>query len=506
MRNRLLPLSLAVFAAACVTINVPELPEEGSSRGPISISADPFNQLIAQIDDRFSDSSFAHAHWGVLIQSLDNGRVWYQRNADRLFMPASNEKIPTTAAALLSLGPDFQFETALCHRGTVTDGTLDGDLVVFGNGDPTLYTRFLDDPRDVFRGWANDLKSQGITHVTGDVIGDDDAFDDEHIGYGWSLDSLAHWYAAEIGALQLNENYVDVRIVPPDTVEGEVELIPNLPSAHFTLVNEIEVVRRGRNRVRFDRAFGTNEIRFTGTVVAGSNAFERSPAITNPTRFYVTVLKEVLEEEGIEIDGEPVDCDDLEEWEHQAEDFPRLATHLSPPLSEIATGLMKRSQNLYAETMVRAMGWQTAGIGSFDAGREEVEEQLAGLGIEPGSHAFLDGSGLTRYNYISPRQIVDILRGMRESRHWEVWRDTLPIAGVDGTIRSRMRGTPAENNVRAKTGTISNVRALSGYVTTADGENLVFSMIVNGYLLPTRAAERIQDDALVMLASFDRRH
>jgi D-alanyl-D-alanine carboxypeptidase/D-alanyl-D-alanine-endopeptidase (penicillin-binding protein 4) len=462
------------------------------------------SDLIGAIDARFSDPTFAHAHWGVLIQSLDTGRVWYERSANRLFLPASNQKIPTTAAALLSLGRDFRFDTVLCHRGRITDGTVEGDLVVFGNGDPTLYTRFHDDPRDVFRAWADDLKAQGITRVTGDVIGDDNAFDDEHLGYGWTKDNLPNWYAAEVGALQLNENYVDFTITPPDTIDGEVTIEGNLPSAYYSVVDEIEVVTLGRNSVELGRPEGSNEITLRGMVVVGDDSFERSPSITNPTLFFVTVLTEVLEEEGITVEGGPVDCDDIEGWDHASTEFPRLAAHQSPPLSEVLKTLMKRSQNLYAETMVRLMGWRTTGLGSFEAGRDEVERRLASLGVAPGTYAYLDGSGLTRYNWISPRQIADILRGMRRHGLWEVWRDTFPIAGVDGTIRNRMKETPAEGNVRAKTGTISNVRALSGYVTTADGEELVFSMIVNGYLLPTRAAENIQDDVLVMLASFDR--
>lgn len=499
VRSLLLTALLAALAVGCARTTLTIEPPETFAL------ADPVSRLARQIDARFEDPAFAHAHWGVLIQSLETGRVWYERNANRLFIPASNQKIPTAAAALLALGPDFRFETALCHTGALDGATLRGDLVVFGNGDPTLYTHFFDDPRDVFRGWAQTLRERGLRRITGDVIGDDNTFEDQHLGQGWSFDGLAEWYSAEFGPLQINENYVDLTIIPPTDVSGEVRIEPNLPSHYYTVVNGLQVVEHGRDRVQIDRAPGSNVIVLRGTVVAGHASFEESPTITNPTLFYVTVLTEVLEEAGIEVDGEPRDCDDIPGWDHTAADLPRLATHLSPPLSDILKGLMKRSQNMYAETLVRTLGWHHTGVGSFEAGREEVEAQLEAFGLAPGTYAYRDGSGLSRYNWISPRHIVEILRGMRRSAVWEVWRDSLPIAGVDGTLRLRMRGTAAEGNVRAKTGTLSNVRALSGYVTTADGEEIVFSMLVNGHLLPTSAPEAITDDVLAMIAGFDRR-
>jgi serine-type D-Ala-D-Ala carboxypeptidase/endopeptidase (penicillin-binding protein 4) len=220
---------------------------------------------------------------------------------------------------------------------------------------------------------------------------------------------------------------------------------------------------------------------------------------------YVTVLKEVLEQEGITVAGKPVDCDSVAGWSHKPADFPRLIVQQSPPLSDVGKTLMKRSQNLYAETFAHAMGRQRSGRGSFSEGRKVVQERLKGFGIEPDTYAYMDGSGLSRYDLISPRQLVAILRGMRQSPNWEVWREMLPIAGVDGTLGKRMKGTPAEGNVRAKTGTVSNVRALSGYVHTADGEELLFSFIVNSHLRSDRDTEAVTDGVLTQLAGFDGR-
>lgn len=464
----------------------------------------PIEQLKSKIDARFSDPLFEHAHWGVLIKSLKTGEVWYERNSKRMFNPASNEKIPSAAAALTVLGPDFTFTTDLCARGIISDSVLNGDLVVFGNGDPTLYSHFMKDPRDLFRNWALQLKNKGIKRITGNLIGDDNAFDDNSIGYGWSLDGLDAWYSAEIGALQLNENYVDIKIIPPQDKNGKTTFEPNIPSSYYTIIDNLTVCDTGINDVTVSRPYGVNKIMVSGTIVAGKKPFVESPALTNPTLFYVTVLKEVLNEEGIKVDGQAVDCDDIPGWKHQPSDFLVIDSHNSPLLKDIIKEMMKRSQNLYAETMPRILGLKSSGLGSFRNGKKVVEGVLKQFGIEPSTYAYMDGSGLSRYDYISPEQLVKILSAMRQSPYWEQWRDAQPVAGVDGTLKNRMKGTKAEGNVRAKTGTISNVRGLSGYVTTADGEEVVFSFLVNGHLRPSADNEKITDSVLDMIASFSR--
>ncbi len=471
--------------------------------GTSSISrTDSFTKLRSQIDSVFSQPYFAHAHWGAYIKSLKTGKVWYSRNANKMFMPASNEKIPSAASALTVLGPQFKFETDLCYDGSIAGDTLKGNLIVFGNGDPTLYSHFQKDPRDLFRSWAVMLKGRGIKNISGNVIGDDNAFEDEALGYGWSFDGLDSWYSAEVGALQFNEDYIDLRIVPPSTVNGEVEIIPNIPTKYFNIIKNIEVTDTGRTRIFISRPYGTNDIHVNGVVRAGSRAFERSPSIHNPTLFYVTVLKETLEEEGINVNGKAEDCDDIEGWQHTAADFNILDKHLSPPMKDIIKEMMKRSQNLYAETMPRILGWYKTGEGSFREGKRVVADVLKKFGIEPRTYAYMDGSGLSRYDYISPEQEVKILQAMTKSPYWDVWYDALPIAGIDGTLRNRMKGTAAEKNVHAKTGTISNVRGLSGYITTGGGEHLVFSFLVNGHLLTSKDTEDITDTVLEMIADY----
>lgn len=462
----------------------------------------PFSILKQNIKNKFSDSLFAHAHWGVLIKSLKDGKVWYKQNSEKMFMPASNEKIPTAASVLVNLGPDFKFETFLTYNGIIQDSVLHGDIIIFSDGDPTLYNKFFDDPRDLFFHWADLLRLMGIKKINGNIVGDDNAFDDNPYGYGWSFSGLDVWYSAEIGALQLNENYVDLEIIPPVNKYDTVKIIPNLPSKYFNIINNLTVIDSGFSRISVSREFGTNNITVSGKVAAGRKPFERSPSISNPTLFYVTVLKEVLDSSGVIVAGIPMDCDDIKLWDHKPEDFILIEKHLSPTLKEILKGMMKRSQNLYAETMPRVLGLKKENVGSFRMGKKVVEETLSGFGIKPETYAYMDGSGLSRYDYISPEQIVKILEGMQKSKFAKDWMELLPIAGVDGTLKNRMKGTKAEGNVRAKTGTISNVRSLSGYVTTKSGEELVFSFIVNGHLLSSKDTEDVTDSVLEMLAEY----
>ncbi len=457
--------------------------------------------LLKKIDALVHDEAFAHAHWGVMIKSLDTDEIWYAYNENRLFMPASNNKIPSTANALLVLGPDFRFETHVLTKGNIQEGVLHGDLVVWSNGDPTMYERYLEDSRAVFYAWADTLKAQGIYRIEGNIIGDDNAFDDVSIGEGWAWDYQQIWYAAQFGALQFNENYVDIKIIPPGTMDGKVLLKPNCPSSYYTLHNNIKVVEEGTNRITLERDFYSNDIIIGGQVKAGSDTFEQTPTIHNPTAFYVHVLKEVLEESGITVTGDPIDCDALDNWIHAPEDFEytEVAHYYSVPLSEVATRLMKRSQNMYAETIPRIVAWHETGLGSFEIGRDIMDSVFVQFDIKSDSWEYVDGSGLTRYNYISPQIIVKILEGMYNSELKKVWMHTFPIAGMDGTLRNRMKTTPAEQNVLGKTGTIPNVRALSGYAKTSRGENIVYSFLVNGHMLTSKETERITDSILALI-------
>jgi D-alanyl-D-alanine carboxypeptidase/D-alanyl-D-alanine-endopeptidase (penicillin-binding protein 4) len=473
----------------------------GCSTVPVGYTEVDKNELSEKIDQIFSDTLFSHAHWGALIKSLNSDEIIYKKNAERMFMPASNEKIPTSAAALLKLGPDFRFKTVVGYNGFITDSVLHGDLIIIGDGDPTISDRIYEKPTTVFELWADSLKALGIDSIKGNIIGNDNKFDDIHIGYGWPHGGLDYWYSAEFGALQLNENYVDLMFYPPVNRVDSLLIIPDVESKYYKLIKEIEIVDTGKTRLSITREFGGNEILIKGQILRGTKSFERSPTITNPTKFYTTVLKEVLEQKDINISGMPLDCDELND-DAFIEIDDTLIVHRSMPLNEVLKILMKKSQNLYAETMVRILGLNEYGEGTFKDGKKVVENVLKDFGIKPETYAYMDGSGLSRYNFISPEHIVKILEGMHNSQYREIWHDILPIAGIDGTLEKRMKGTKAEGNVRAKTGTISNVRGLSGYVTTSEGEDLVFSFLVNGHLRSSRETNLITDRILELISEY----
>ncbi|PIQ08400.1 MAG: D-alanyl-D-alanine carboxypeptidase/D-alanyl-D-alanine-endopeptidase [Ignavibacteriales bacterium CG18_big_fil_WC_8_21_14_2_50_31_20] len=460
------------------------------------------NETTELIEQKFQDSLFTNAHWGVLVESLSSGEIWYEQNKDKMFMPASNEKIMTTATSLVTLGENFTFETKVFFNGEIIDSVLKGNLIVQGNGDPTFYTKFFNDPRTPFFNWADSLLKFGIKEIDGNIIGDDNLFEDNGYGNGWSFDGLDSWYSAESGALQINENYIDLQLIPPKNLNDSLQIIPNIKSNYFTIINNTIISDTGKTRISINRPFGTNNIIISGVVKTGSRIIERSPSISNPTLFYTTVLKESLIEKGIIVTGKAIDCDEFNNWQLDTNNSTLLLSHSSPPLRDILKGLMKRSQNMYAETMVKTLGLNVNGIGSFREGKKVVESVLTNFGIAPKTYAYSDGSGLSRYNYISPQQIVKILKAMKNSQYWNIWKELFPIAGVDGTLKNRMKNTKAEANVIAKTGTISNVRGLSGYLKAANGEEVVFSFLINGHLKNSEDTELITDSVLSLIAEY----
>ena len=482
-----------------------KFPQMESSQTAISKPSE--NILIRQsIAKQFNDSLFEHAQWGVLIKSLNTGEVWYKKNSEKLFIPASNQKIITAAAALLTLGPDFTFETHLDYDGQTKDSVLNGNLVVSGNGDPTINKYFFNDSKNIFRAWAVLIKQKGIKKINGDVIGNDDAFENYPYGSGWSYDDLSEDYAAEVNPLQLDENCINLIISSPANKKGKVKIESNLPNGYLKIINQLTLSDTGETEFSCIKLTGTNSIILAGNIKTGSKRILHTVSISNPTLYYTNVLKNALIENGIEISGEAKVSDDLLNWKSKIHDLKSIDTHYSLTLKEILPVMMKRSQNLYAETLTRVMGWKKTGIGSFKAGKKVVEEVLKNLGIRVGSYSYMDGSGLSRYNLISPQEIVQILEEMKKRTCWQDWINTFPVAGIDGTLKNRMKGTRAEGNVRAKTGTMSNIRGLSGYVTTADGEELVFSFLVNNHLRTAEETESITDGVLEMISDFKRQN
>ena len=497
MKKSLLYLFLFFFSLSCshsvLSLNEPPLEHEIKSK----------RQLIRHIDALFSHPYFSHAHWGVLIQSLETGEIWYEHQADKLFNPASNNKIITSATTLLSLGPDYRFTNIIYGDGSLIDSVYHGNLIIKCNGDPTLYTRFLAHPKDLFVQWADSLKSLGIKSITGHLYADASSFDNEIYGYGWAWDDFDYYYSAEISPFQLNENYIDIQIIAPKDSLDPIHISTSCPSSYYTLHNEITLIDSGENNLNHKRQPNSNDILLSGELCYGTDTLEISQTLHNPAFFYTHVFRETLEEAGLKVNGTNINNTDSSTHIDLSKSDTLLLSY-SPPLNEILAQLMKPSQNLYAETMVKTMGFELKGFGSFDSGRAVVRERLKEMGIEPENYRYMDGSGLSRYNYISPRQLSSVLSYMHQHDYSDLWHKIQAIAGVDGTLEHRMEGTRAMANVHAKTGTLSSVRGLSGYVTTADGEDLVFSFLINGHIRKSSETDLITDRVLVMLANLNR--
>jgi D-alanyl-D-alanine carboxypeptidase/D-alanyl-D-alanine-endopeptidase (penicillin-binding protein 4) len=502
---RLLPLLLALTAACTATAaRTPPIAPPAPTTAPAR-AASPEADFAAAVDSIFSDTVFAGANWGVEIKSLETGRVLYQRNAGKMFVPASNMKLVTGTAALETLGPAWRYRTAVVAAGPVENGVLRGDLVVVGSGDPTIAADFQNgDPLAVFRAWADSLRAHGVTRITGRIVGDDDVFDDLPYGRGWAWDDMDAYYSAEIGGLQYNLGVVGISVAPgaaPGS-EGRVTL---LPATRYTLVE---------NRTRtvagapVEEVEGTRHEDGTGIILVGdvprdTAAVRTEVAVRNNTAYFVTVLRETLVASGIRVDDGAVDQDEI-----PLADFPArrgtLFVHSSPPLAEILPGFLKPSQNQVGELLLKTMGRALRGQGTAAAGIAVVDSLHRTWGLPRRKLAQADGSGLSRYNLVAPELLIALLEHVRGSANYRTFYAALPVAGVDGTLASRMKGTPLQGNVHAKTGTVSNVRSLSGYMTTAAGEPMVFSMIVNHHTVSSRDADRLAEAALMRLYSLPR--
>lgn len=466
--------------------------------------------LAVELDALLDQPAFENAFWGAYVVDVETGEPLYGRHSRKSFVPASNTKLYTTAAALDRLGPNFRYVTRVYADGVVSGGTLRGDLIVRGSGDPVIGGRFNGgDLTETFRTWARDLKAQGISRITGDVVGDDDLFDDVPLGYGWSWDDETYWYSAQLSALSFNDNCVDVAI--RGTRAGRPASVSWAPdnTQYVQMINQTRTRPAGFGIDEgYERERGGNRIVLTTEVGAGTTDRE-SITVENPTRYFVFVLRDVLRAEGIRVDGDAVDVDDRAAKPDYA-GLREVAQHTSPPLLEIVTVINKVSQNLYADLLLKTLGAQPAPVdttlawGSAGRGIAVANESFGRAAVDTSRLRLVDGSGLSRNNWVTPEMTVNLLRytfAHPDTTVRSAFYTSLPIGGVDGTLRGRFATGPARENVRAKTGSLTGASSLAGYVTTSGGRTLAFALMANHYVVPTRAVREAQDAFLNRLAA-----
>ncbi len=442
------------------------------------------------------------SYWGILVKSSGTGDTLYSLNAGKLLMPGSTLKIVTLAAAAERLGWDYTYETRLVATGPIDAGfgILSGDLLVVGSGDPSIVASDR-----LFASWVDGLKANGVRTITGRIIGDDNAFDDEALGPGWAWDDLQGRDATAVSGLQYNENVVRATIAPGASVGAPAVVTFAPDGSHLDLDNQLTTADAGTApAIAARRSPGSNRLELRGSIpLAISEPIVRLVSVDNPTLFFATALRNALIDAGIDVRGPAADIDELPEAPSR-EGGTLIAAHRSPPLSVLAVRLMKDSQNLYAETLLKTIGGAIGGP-TFENGRRVAGETLIPWGVAATGLVQVDGSGLSRYNYLTPETLVTLLTRLnQDERLRPAFEASLPIAGWDGTLAARMRGTAAEGNARAKTGTLANVRSLAGYVTSADGEPLVFAIVANNFGTMPEVAIAAIDAIVVKLAEFRR--
>ncbi len=445
--------------------------------------------LKSSIDEILSDPAIKNGVQAVVVQSLKTGQRLYDHNGDLLMIPASNFKLVVSATTLELLGPDFKFQTEVFANGPVQDGVLDGDLIIKGGGDPVLSTANLTE-------LASQVKETGVKSVKGNIVADDTLFDRQRLGSGWSWDSLQYYYSAEVSALNLNRNTVDVYVRPGKEVGDPVEVDLSPKTTYFTVENTATTGKKGSaNTIWVSRPLGLNIIRVSGSIAHGTNVTSRETlrSIMEPQLYTGYAFVTELGKQGIEVSGSVLSG-------KLPDGAKAVAAHSSPPLSRVLSLLNKPSDNLIADVLLKYLGAHFKETGSWDNGADVERDFCKKMGMNMGGLSISDGSGLSRFNYISANNLIKLLEYMHSSKHFKVFYDSLPIAGVDGSLYSRMRNASTKNNLRAKTGYIGRVSSLSGYVNTKSGEPLAFAIIMNHHLCPKSDATGLQDKIGVLLA------
>jgi len=478
-------------------------------------------ELRTRLEAHVTQPRFSSGLWGVKIVSLDAGRTLFEHHADRLMSPASNTKLYTGALALDVLGGDYRITTPI-FAATKPDrtGVVKGDVVVSGRGDPSWKTRGASgaakeagkDFWSTFEPFVVAIEKAGVRRITGDVVADATWWRGVPQGAGWTADDLNEYYGAEISAITLEENYAELRLIPGAKAGESVGFSLVQPHTGLVIDNRATTVaKEGPRKIEVTRVIGENVVHVFGTLPVGGKAEVVDVPVPRPAIWFAAALREALAKRGIVVDGGARSVRWPEASPVTATSF-KVGEIVSPPMRDLVTAFMKPSQNLETDLIFAQVGEVRR---AADAPELRTTEESAVLvlgaflknnGLPAADVRFEEGSGLSRNNLTTANATVALLKFMATHREAKVFADSLPIAGVDGSLRRRMKGTPAEGNVRAKTGTLRYATSLSGYVTTAAGERLAFSLMLNRVTTQGgRSAAAELDDIAVWLAGLSGR-
>ena len=451
---------------------------------PYVVALACFSAVCAAADleqrlDALSAESPAIGFAGIHVVEASTGKTLYSKNADRLFLPASNLKILTSALALERLRPDYRFTTRVVRESS-------GDIVLVGSGDPSLSGRAFPYDKDqraapplqAIEQLADAIAARSVQRIDGDIIGDDRLFPWDPYPPSWTEDDTLHEYGAPVSALTVNDNTVAISISPTTLV-----LAPAFE--YLTIDNRVRASARGaESAVYVRRVARSRQWQLTGTIPLGRTVTEILP-VDDPALFAASALYDALTRRGIAIHGRPVARHRVLGEPYAAVEGEELASRTSPPLADLLQVMDKVSENLHAELVLREVGRVTRGEGSTAAGLAEMNAYLAGTaGAQPGDWRLEDGSGLARNTLVTPRLLTRILAREAQSADSAVWISLLPAGGEDGTLSRRLCCITGGRGVRAKTGTLSRALALSGYAGSATRGQLAFSILVNDFQAP----------------------
>ncbi|WP_433244146.1 D-alanyl-D-alanine carboxypeptidase/D-alanyl-D-alanine endopeptidase [Streptosporangium sp. CA-135522] len=448
--------------------------------------------LVKDIDQILGDARLTPARAGVVVRSATSGEELYTQDSGKILTPASNAKLVTSAAAVDVLGLDYRFTTDVLSTGRRAGSVLTGNLYLKGTGDPTLLAADYD-------ALAARVAAAGIKVVTGKLVADDTWFDSVRLGTDWAWDDEPYYYAAQISALTASPDTdydagsVIVSVSPGDA-PGKPAKVSTTPETDYLKIDN-RATTGAETDVLVERQHNTNTVVITGTV---AEKYDEWVAVDDPTRYVSSLFRKALARHGVRVLGSTG-------REATPAGAVTVASHESMPLGELLVPFLKLSNNMHAEILAKAIGRKVSGAGTWSAGLAAITSFAQANGMP--TLRMRDGSGLSRVDGLTPGGITNLLIALRSKPWFSTWYGALPIAGdpgrmVGGTLRSRMRGTPAAGNVHAKTGSLTGVTSLSGYVTSADNEPLVFSVMLNQFL--SGSPKDIEDKIAIRLAQFSR--
>ena len=459
-----------------------------------TLAAQP--SLSSALQKIISQNSADNAFWSLTVRDV-SGDILEGYNSNKLIRPASNLKLLTSATVLNELGADYTYKTYMYGAGHQEGDIWYGDIIFRGTGDPSMSGRFFDDDRFyVLEEFFSALQDRGIKKISGNIIGNDSFFDDKPYPDGWSWDDLSFYYAVPINALSFNNNTVDLTVYARGDVGDtpDIEWFP-FDTDYVNFVNEQNITPKNAEYDEYyQRLLGTNTIILRSNLPKGYVEKE-ALSIQNPPLFFIDTFRKYLEMGGIEVDGHLLIDSEVHNW--NAPRYKPLKIHESPPLKELLKQLNKESDNFYAEMLLKTAAAERYNTqGSTELGIALMKEFARSRGLHTADMALSDGSGMSAKSLLSTRDLSQLLAAMQQHRDFDTFKKSLSKSGADGSLQYRFRRSPLAGRIWAKTGYVSGVRSLSGYLQTESNKRVIFSIVTNHYTSSTSYIDSLHESIL----------